>query len=409
MTRQTNLYRISYSLSSNTVKFLCRHIQKPFNIRDPISLRRRCATRRFDGTRMTMIQVTHVYRPVLRRIVPFLVVATWKYGPNHSVFAYPVIRASKQRSVSSTSIHHVRVGQQNSREGDSRTSCHLFFRKTQTSSSQRRRNFDPDVFRDLQSAELSLPYDIVFDADTNDFCQDTLSIRFMTPKDIQHIMPICIEEFGTGTRMNFFDFPFSNLSRVSDWWDRVVFEPSVTLSLLSKMIANLERQATFQDPAILVLCRASVEKEEVVGMVEISLQTPDANRNPPPFPVPLWIKVLYCRLTSNRLQGWVTNLLIDPRYRGLGYAKILMAATEGVAKSWRCNSIYLHADADYRSGKVAQALYKGLGYEVVTDEITEYNWMSGGSPNPFSSIRMIEGVPLLCFRKRLQGTTDSIQ
>jgi GNAT superfamily N-acetyltransferase len=33
------------------------------------------------------------------------------------------------------------------------------------------------------------------------------------------------------------------------------------------------------------------------------------------------------------MQGWVTNLLIDPKYRGFGYSKILMAATEGIARS----------------------------------------------------------------------------
>lgn len=124
-------------------------------------------------------------------------------------------------------------------------------------------------------------------------------------------------------------------------------------------------------------------------MVEVSLQAPEADKNPPPFPFPLWYKALYGRLTGSRLQGWVTNLLIDPRYRGSGYSK---PATEGIAKSWGCHYIYLHSDADYRSGKTAQALYKRLGYEVVTDRGPEYAWMMGDATdsNPFSSIRMKE-------------------
>jgi ribosomal protein S18 acetylase RimI-like enzyme len=254
---------------------------------------------------------------------------------------------------------------------------------------------------------LTLPYEIPFDDEGTTNAEyeyeEKLSIRFMTDDDIKYIMPLCIEEFGTGSTLRLLDFPFHDLSQISDWWDRVFFETSVALSLRSKMNANLRTEHRAKDPALMVLCRSKgPDEEEVVGMVELSLQAPEADRNPPPFPVPLLIKSWYCRLAGLRLQGWVTNLLIDPRCRGLGYAKILMAATEGIAKSWGCRYILLHADADYRSGKVAQSLYKGLGYEVVTDEgPDEYTWMTGGGGNPFSSIHMIEGVPLLCFKKEL--------
>jgi hypothetical protein len=135
-------------------------------------------------------------------------------------------------------------------------------------------------------------------------------------------------------------------------------------------------------------------------MVELSLQAPEPDKNPPTLPVPLQIKKLYCQVTGQRLQGWVTNVLVDPKYRGLGYSKMLMAATEGVARSWGRDYIYLHADADFKTGKVSQGLYNGLGYQVVQDDNTQMGWM-GNDFNPFSGIRMIEGVPLLCFAKRL--------
>lgn len=229
---------------------------------------------------------------------------------------------------------------------------------------------------------------------------ETLYVRHMVLEDIRKIMPMCIEEFGLGSTMSLGDFPFYDLRKVSNWWDRVYFEPSIYLSLRAKINANLNSRSKAKDPTVLVLC---TQEEIIMGMVEISLQPADANKNPPAFPVPDWFKDLYCRLTKSRLQGWVTNLLIDPQYRGLGYSKLLMAASEGIAKSWGCNYIYLHADADYRSGKTAQSLYKGLGYDVVTDQGPEYAWMggAGSQSNPFSSIRVIEGVPLLCFSKRL--------
>jgi len=297
-----------------------------------------------------------------------------------------------------------------------RTSRHLFFRRTESSTSVpplRRRKVKQETLERMQSSKISLPLRVDFEEEDTDEGstngEERLSIRPMKIEDIQKVMPLCIEEFGQGSTMTLFDFPFGDLRKISDWWDRVYFEPSVYLSLRLKMNANLNNPSPqVRDPAVLVLCRTCEGEtipEQIVGMVEISLQAPQPDKNPPPIPIPTWFKAFYCRLVGYQLQGWVTNLLIDPRYRGLGYSKILMAATEGIAKSWNCRSIYLHADADYRSGKTAQSLYKGIGYEIVVDDDqnAEYAWMTKGSTtsNPFSSIRIIEGVPLLCFNKRL--------
>ena len=158
----------------------------------------------------------------------------------------------------------------------------------------------------------------------------------------------------------------------------------------------------------------------VVGMVELSLQPPDADRNPPALPLPLWVKAALAKHTTldGSLQGWVTNLLISDESRGKGYSKILMAAAEGIAKHrWGCSSGYLHADADFRSGKVPQSLYEGLGYNLVIgstkkgkgggnddeDPSAKFAWMgvSGKEMERFSAIRMVDGVALLCYAKKL--------
>lgn len=305
------------------------------------------------------------------------------------------------------------------------TSCHLFFRKSQDEAKTqkgRKTGIDPLILCELESATCTLPYAIPAPDITDNSNQEKLTVRFMTRNDLPTILALCIDEFGYGTTMTIFDFPWSDRSEVPDWWDRVTFEPTITLSLLSKMNANLNydprKSTAIHDPAILVLSRKSNSnmkndndetKEQVVGMVEISLQPPNPNRNPPSFPIPRWIKELLVKssFSNSRLQGWVTNLLIDPKCRGLGYSKILMAATEGIARRWDCEYIYLHADADYRSGRVAQTLYQGLGYRVVTDTNPDYAWMTNekGSETPFSSIRIVEGAPLLCFRKTLLPET----
>ena len=94
--------------------------------------------------------------------------------------------------------------------------------------------------------------------------------------------------------------------------------------------------------------------------------------------------------------------MIDPEYRGLGYSKIMMAATEGIARTWGRDFVCLHADADFRNGKIAQRLYEGLGYELVKDGDPQYSWMQrGGDFDPMSSVRMVEGVALLFYKKNL--------
>merc|ERR1740117_1528571 len=120
-------------------------------------------------------------------------------------------------------------------------------------------------------------------------------------------------------------------------------------------------------------------EERIVGMVELSLQPPNADRNPPALPLPKWIKSELASLTQlGSLQGWVTNLLIDSSCRGLGYSKVLMAATEGIAKhAWDCNYLFLHADADVTSGKIPQSLYNNLGYDLVKGSTLNSDGRSG--------------------------------
>ena len=179
---------------------------------------------------------------------------------------------------------------------------------------------------------------------------------------------------------------------------------------------------------MLVLCEQTKQRApnqddpRIVGMVELSLQPPDADRNPPAVPLPLWAKAALAKHTTmdGSLQGWVTNLLIGESSRGKGYSKILMAATEGIARhQWDCSAIYLHADADAVSGKVPQRLYEGLGYELVIGSTKKGAGVENGFGNEdgsvapqwagesrreqerFMAIRVVDEVCLLCYRKQL--------
>ncbi len=298
-----------------------------------------------------------------------------------------------------------------------------------------------ETLKELGSAGISFPKEVtVPNAD-----DVTLTLRHMTTEDLKELVPMCIREFGSGQingtsrRRSLLPRWVADPKQIPDIWEGFSFEMLIYWTLKLKLMqgGNYRRPEQNQpkDPVMLVLCEKKESDSEqpllswgsdddddstVIGMVELSLQPPDADRNPPALPLPLWVKAALAKHTTldGSLQGWVTNLLISDSSRGKGYSKILMAAAEGIAKHrWGCSSVYLHADADFRSGKVPQSLYEGLGYDLVIgstrkgkagnkddeDPSAKFAWMgvSGKELERFSAIRMVDGVALLCYAKKL--------
>ncbi len=286
------------------------------------------------------------------------------------------------------------------------------------------------TLQELGSAEISFPKTVkVPNAD-----DVTLTLRHMTNDDLKALVPMCIREFGSGEfngtnrRRSLLPRWVADPRQIPDVWEGFSFEMLIYWTLKLKLMqggnSRRPQQKQPRDPVMLVLCESKDSisyplQDEVVGMVELSLQPPDADRNPPALPLPLWVKAALAKHTTmdGSLQGWVTNLLISDSSRGKGYSKILMAAAEGIAKhQWGCNTVWLHADADFRSGKVPQSLYEGIGYDLVIgstrkkpaesdteDPSAKFAWMgvSGKELERFSAIRMIDGVALLCYAKKL--------
>jgi GNAT superfamily N-acetyltransferase len=227
--------------------------------------------------------------------------------------------------------------------------------------------------------------------------------------DVTTVVPMCVSEFGTVPVYEnggcFFSWRNLNLRDVSDWFDSILFGPLVRLSLLLKISRRLQgydNSLAHLSPDYAFLC-LEVENQ-MAAIVELSIQPLDPERNPPPVPLPLVYKQAYSE--SKGLpppNGWVCNLLVDQRFRGKGYSKILMTAVEGVAKQWGCTSISLHVDADTVTGRVAQRLYERLGYKPVeVDSHTNlFAWME---PNVLKTgLYMVDGVPLIFLQKKLQG------
>jgi GNAT superfamily N-acetyltransferase len=158
---------------------------------------------------------------------------------------------------------------------------------------------------------------------------------------------------------------------------------------------------------------------KVIGAIEISRQPVFPDRLPLVFPIPIWAKQDFCCLfrLDRPPQGWITNLLVSPEYRGRGISKALVLAAEGLARQWApdgVTSIHLHCDADPVSGRIPQALYTSLGYTrqsttkraSVSPPPPSFPFFSRTQPQPLPSVYTIDGVPLLYLQKELNTTSQ---
>ena len=317
------------------------------------------------------------------------------------------------------------------------TICHLFFRAREENKRKEAQARIPSfAFDALRRKDMSIPFQfpLIMSPEDGDINVATIpektntqlvTIRLLTANDLTTIVPMCVSEFGAGesTLEDLIDnFPWNKKPMemkeyIVDWWENFILPSFIYWTFRLKIVTRSP-----QDHALLVATLSQQEKtsdvstmdinenyrdttkdnnnnNEIVGMVELSRQPPEPNRNPPAFPLPLWYKEAYCKLKKlPPPNGWVTNLLVGPNFRGQGYSKLLMAAAEGVAQSWGCSMIHLHCDANAVGGKVPQLLYKGLGYDMVEDPNSPYAWMG----SEFSTkIFMVDGVALLYFRKAL--------
>lgn len=238
----------------------------------------------------------------------------------------------------------------------------------------------------------------------SEFTSKRLLLRNLETTDLSIVVPMCVKEFGTPTTIT--GFPWKHLTKdtIQAWFDSVLFGPLIHMSLEMKIQSQLHGEA-LQQPDDTILCLE--ENGKIVGIVELSIQPLDPERNPPPVPFPSWYKEAYSQ--SKNIpppNGWVTNLLIANDCRGLGYSKVMMKAAEGLARSWGCTSVSLHVNADQSTGHIAQQLYKSLGYTPVvanTSNDIKYNWM--GPELLQMGLYMIDGVPLLFLRKDLKLET----
>jgi GNAT superfamily N-acetyltransferase len=279
----------------------------------------------------------------------------------------------------------------------STTIRNLFFGTRREKKVDSSTKFSNEVIENLRSESLLLPYSFYSNDD------DKLTVRFLQREDLATVVPMCVKEFGTPPEVS--GFPWNNLNAkaISKWFDSIIFGPFVSLSLEMKIA---RRAQGYDDslpdiaPDYNIICLEA--NGEVAAIVELSMQPLDPERNPPPVPLPLFLKQAYSESKGlPEPNGWVSNMLVDENCRGKGYSKLLMSAVEGIAKQWECTSISLHVDADSVTGKIPQRLYETLGYEpVVMDSVMhQFDWMEPDILR--TGLYMVDGVPLVFLRKSL--------
>lgn len=256
-----------------------------------------------------------------------------------------------------------------------------------------------------------------------------IQVRQMEMKDLPRCVALCLKEYGKYSSIN--DNNTGNgqkkdlknqFQSMMDDLDNFIFSFVVLFGLEQRVTRRMQSDTSKslpQDHNVVVISELTMNDEQqkedelIFGMAEISLQPPDPSRTAPPFVVPTNLKSFFADITSSPvatatmksskppLCAYVSNVLITNEYRSKGYSKILMAACHGIARSWGYESTFLHVDADFKSGRAAQQLYRKLGYKPFVDETynEQFAWMGIDSVN--RGLYIVDGVPLLFLKKDL--------
>ncbi len=256
---------------------------------------------------------------------------------------------------------------------------------------------------------------------TEEVIEKRLILRHLEDEDLPVALRLIIREYGSYTSKTqeknnaFLKWVESSFN----YYENYVFTWIVGLGLLQRIKRRKEGDSNHVEnkPSFIpdhnVICieeetivlrgdGTSIPQRQIIGMAELSVQPCNPERTSPPYVLPMSVKKIMGQTTA-----YVSNVLITNEFRGLGYSKFLMYTCEGIARSWGYGSIFLHVDASVTSGKAAQGLYLGLGYQPVTSEVGQKNindkWTFITGPNMMNrGVYMVEGVPLLYLKKDLE-------
>jgi GNAT superfamily N-acetyltransferase len=250
----------------------------------------------------------------------------------------------------------------------------------------------------------ALPFDYTFEHSNT-----KIRLKQLEKGEVSKAVGLCLKEYGSYPSKDVDENdPIAKFTQsISEDFDNFLFSFVVLLGLGQRVE---RREKGDSDPSAPqdhnVVCIYEVDEktgqETMAGMAEVSLQPPDPARTSPPFVVPTNLKKLFSSFYgAPDPKPYISNVLVTNDFRGKGYSRVLMACCEGLAKKWDYNEVYLHVDADQRSGYPAQRLYRSLDYMPVIDEHynKKFSWMGIDSVN--RGLYIVDGVALLFLKKEL--------
>jgi|AntRauTorckE5430_2_1112549.scaffolds.fasta_scaffold10222_2 ribosomal protein S18 acetylase RimI-like enzyme len=257
------------------------------------------------------------------------------------------------------------------------------------------------AIHDLKEGK-SLPYDF-------QYMDSTIRVKQLQKEEVTEAVGLCLKEYGSyPSSTPESKYPLSKaLYSAMDDFDNFLFTFIVLLGL-GQRVERREKgdidSSIPQDHNVVCLYEVGEhENENMIGMAEVSLQPADPSRTSPPFVLPAKVKNAFCSFGLwSKPMPYISNVLVTNEYRGKGYSKILMACCEGLAKSWGFEQVYLHVDADSRSGAPAQGLYRSLGYMPVIDNKYNKNFAWMGIDMVNRGLYIVDGVALLFLKKVLE-------
>ena len=262
-------------------------------------------------------------------------------------------------------------------------------------------------------------------------------LRHLQEEDILSATQMIAREYGTtypisqssNTHDSFaisIHFLIESLVSVKIYMENWIFCFIVSVGLLQRIQRRKVGQETSQhDHNVLCLfeCRNKNNNNTwtLVGMTELSIQPLNPYHVSSPYIIPSYIKRLSSQITQTPQIAYVSNVLVQPTYRGRGYSKLLMMACENLAYyTWKYTDIYLHVDADVKNGLIAQSLYLKLGYKPVSQQQQQqqdgdttwsqrylannnsFSWMGTETIQTDGLYFIDDDIPLLYMRKNLK-------
>mmetsp|Transcript_85741 Transcript_85741/g.171630 ORF Transcript_85741/g.171630 Transcript_85741/m.171630 type:complete len:234 (+) Transcript_85741:110-811(+) len=191
-----------------------------------------------------------------------------------------------------------------------------------------------------------------------------IKLRRAEIEDVQAIELLALDVFGESKNTGF------------DWLTNEILRRQVSIGFNARISAA--STCNFIDYN--VFCMVEDDKKKIEndpflglrGVIEVSMQPKDGERAGM-MPASIQAKIK-ASSPSQPLRPYISNLVVDSRFRRQGFAKRLVRVCEERAVAWGYSECLVHVDVEETA---AVALYDKLGYETVKEDPAWMKFFTG--------------------------------